>query len=291
MTKLGQLIETIKTGVKGSLEDIGKTKIPSIKIPYHYEEDSGKEGESPGAASGGLVTASGMIYHAGGGKIFAPRGSDTVPAMLTPGERVLSVADTRDYEKLLLAKNNLIDPPWSKWGPPPEIEIPPAPDWSPPWNDWPLPDPPWDKWDPPDIEIPPAPDWLPPWGDWTLPDPPWAEWDPPEIEIPSIPDISAPWEDWPEPPKFPEYAAQGGVVVSSGVQFLAKGGKTGFTPRGSDTIPAMLTPGERVLSVSQNRNYERSEVLNIPVNIDGTPIVELIIKRIGNRISVQGIKR
>lgn len=40
----------------------------------------------PGQSMGGLRTRSGVLYRSGGG--FAPRGTDTVPAMLTPGEYV-----------------------------------------------------------------------------------------------------------------------------------------------------------------------------------------------------------
>lgn len=59
--------------------------------------------------------------------------------------------------------------------------------------------------------------------------------------IKSLPKPKAPWEDWPAPPNYPafetaepSYYAKGGVVVP-------------FTPRGTDTVPAMLTPGERVV--------------------------------------------
>lgn len=46
-------------------------------------------------------------------------------------------------------------------------------------------------------------------------------------------------------------AALGGYVTASGVQYLAMGGNVYrglFRPRGTDTVPAMLTPGEGVLS-------------------------------------------
>lgn len=46
---------------------------------------------------------------------------------------------------------------------------------------------------------------------------------------------------------------RGGVVP----QYLASGGLAAFVPRGSDTVPAMLTPGERILSVDQNKNFEK----------------------------------
>lgn len=55
----------------------------------------------------------------------------------------------------------------------------------------------------------------------------------------------------------PSYAATGGLVTSTGVQYLASGGNVlPFEPKGTDTVPAMLTPGERVLSVQQNQQYE-----------------------------------
>jgi hypothetical protein len=47
----------------------------------------------------------------------------------------------------------------------------------------------------------------------------------------------------------------GGRVSSTGVQYLATGGEV-MAPRGTDTVPAMLTPGERVLNVQQNETYE-----------------------------------
>jgi hypothetical protein len=52
------------------------------------------------AAAGALITPAMVRRFAGGGAVgpWTPMGSDTVPAMLTPGERVLSVADTRAYD-------------------------------------------------------------------------------------------------------------------------------------------------------------------------------------------------
>ena len=49
-----------------------------------------------GAASGGIVTGSGIQYFAGGGNVlpFAAKGIDTIPAMLAPGEAVLNRSAT-----------------------------------------------------------------------------------------------------------------------------------------------------------------------------------------------------
>lgn len=46
-------------------------------------------------------------------------------------------------------------------------------------------------------------------------------------------------------------AATGAKVLSFGLQHLARGG---FASRGSDTVPAMLTPGELVLNAAQQKN-------------------------------------
>jgi hypothetical protein len=45
--------------------------------------------EQGGGRPAYLHAAGGMIYRAGGGSIFKPKGTDTVPAMLTPGEFVM----------------------------------------------------------------------------------------------------------------------------------------------------------------------------------------------------------
>jgi len=45
------------------------------------------------------------------------------------------------------------------------------------------------------------------------------------------------------------YAASGGYVGANGIQYLAGGGRVlGWRSRGSDTVPAMLTPGEGVVN-------------------------------------------
>lgn len=58
------------------------------------------------------------------------------------------------------------------------------------------------------------------------------------------------------------YAAMGGLVTSHGIepQYFGMGGRVlPFRPRGTDTVPAMLTPGERVLSRQQNAAYEAGQ--------------------------------
>lgn len=78
-------------------------------------------------------------------------------------------------------------------------------------------------------------------------------------EIPTSVDIqlNGHW-NMPDLPRMDDasYASDGGVVTANGVQYLGRGGNVlRFMPRGSDTVPAMLTPGERVLSVSDAKAY------------------------------------
>ncbi len=72
------------------------------------------------------------------------------------------------------------------------------------------------------------------------------------------------------------------IVTSAGVQYRALGGNIlPFHPRGSDTVPAMLTPGERVLSIDQNRalmaGASGSLVLPITLAIDGQRLAEILL--------------
>ena len=55
----------------------------------------------------------------------------------------------------------------------------------------------------------------------------------------------------------------------------------GWTPKGTDTVPAMLTPGERVLTVAQNRAYERGTVAPLPASV--RPLQITVISQIGRR--------
>jgi len=90
MTKLDELIDKISVGVGGALTNVGDTQVPTVQIPYKLVPSDEGEVDASTMAGGGLV------YAASGWK---PRGSDTVPAMLTPGERVLTVAENAVYER------------------------------------------------------------------------------------------------------------------------------------------------------------------------------------------------
>lgn len=83
---INKLNNHLQTGVtKVSTVSSGTTKEPPI----------------PGMAKGGVVE-----YMAVGGSIFKPKGSDTVPAMLTPGEFVVNKSAASANGPLLHAMNN-----------------------------------------------------------------------------------------------------------------------------------------------------------------------------------------
>jgi hypothetical protein len=66
----------------------------------------------------------------------------------------------------------------------------------------------------------------------------------------------------PENPGNPQYHAMGGTVA--------------WTPRGTDTVPAMLTPGETVIPAGRREEYVAT--VRIPVNLDGEKIAEAVVR-------------
>lgn len=65
-------------------------------------------GEAQPASSGALVTPAGLSYYARGGRVrWRKQGTDDIPAMLTAGERVLSVDQNKAFEAgVRMAKNS-----------------------------------------------------------------------------------------------------------------------------------------------------------------------------------------
>lgn len=61
------------------------------------------------AATGGQVGNNGILYRAGGGDVFQPRGTDTVPAMLTEGEYVMRKGATDYFGSKFMQKINHLD--------------------------------------------------------------------------------------------------------------------------------------------------------------------------------------
>jgi len=75
----------------------------SIVVPVEYEYGDYHPNQGGGPPT---YVPDDALYYARGGIVpqyaarglFVPKGTDTVPAMLTPGERVLSASDTRQYD-------------------------------------------------------------------------------------------------------------------------------------------------------------------------------------------------
>jgi hypothetical protein len=82
ISTLGGLPKSAADAASGMAAALGHVDVPPVVIPYSYQQ----QGAGPGAQA--------AEYHAEGGVVGfpgAPRGTDTVPAWLTPGEQVLTV--------------------------------------------------------------------------------------------------------------------------------------------------------------------------------------------------------
>jgi hypothetical protein len=90
ITNLGNILQglpkTAQDAASGMGAALATVKVPTIHVPVQFDHS----GDDPTAhaAEGGFVTAHGVSYYDMGG--FVPRGTDTVPAMLTPGEAILN---------------------------------------------------------------------------------------------------------------------------------------------------------------------------------------------------------
>lgn len=79
-----------------------------------------------------------------------------------------------------------------------------------------------------------------------------AAFDELEIHIPIIYDFPYPGVPTPDPQPRVNPVSRGGLVVPGGVQYFDRGGRVlPFLPKGTDTVPAMLTPGEIVINAAQ----------------------------------------
>jgi len=75
----------------------------SLDVQVNYDDP----GFDPSANSSGMASG-GVVYAAGG---WQTKGSDIVPAMLTPGERVLTVAQNYDYENRMRSGSSAAQAP------------------------------------------------------------------------------------------------------------------------------------------------------------------------------------
>jgi ABC-type transporter Mla subunit MlaD len=99
--ELGEILKKLPTiageAAKGMTDELANVHPPAIHVPIVFDWPNLPEGAH--AATGGYVTAAGDVQYMAQGSArvlpFRPRGSDTVPAMLTPGEGVLTTAEMR----------------------------------------------------------------------------------------------------------------------------------------------------------------------------------------------------
>jgi hypothetical protein len=100
-----ELVNVIKGDVGGALDELGRTKIPPIRVPVIIERQGDFVPDIAAVDQGVRPEVVEPVYAAAGFRVqasnvipFQPRGTDTVPAMVTPGERILSVAENHEYE-------------------------------------------------------------------------------------------------------------------------------------------------------------------------------------------------
>ncbi len=77
------------------------------------------------------------------------------------------------------------------------------------------------------------------------------------------------------------YASRGGLVTPFGIQYFKSGGNVlPFMPRGTDTVPAMLTPGEMVLTPDQQRAAFAGQPIVVvsQINLEGKQIERVVTK-------------
>ncbi len=126
----GQLFDHLPGQAKTTTDQISKElqkiQIPDINIPVTITMPDGTKVEAHAttqtfASDSGTSTIrhlakGGLVFGTQGGLIFGASGTDTVPAMLTPGERVLSVSETSAYDNLF---KDGATPPSEPVNPPP----------------------------------------------------------------------------------------------------------------------------------------------------------------------------
>ena len=105
--------ETKAAGASGSVVDqaVANSATQEVGMPQPASEEEVKKVAGQGEKPQEPVTKAkgGLIYRAAGGKApvnWTPRGTDTVPAMLTPGEYVINRSSTQRYLPILEAINN-----------------------------------------------------------------------------------------------------------------------------------------------------------------------------------------
>ena len=105
---------TIPSGGSGGGGGGGSNNVGGLTLEQFLRNNPGDPHRYPGSGNdtdpydyrGGLVMADGVRYLAGGGYVMYPKGTDTVPAMLTPGESVLTNGATQTLGLSAISKLN-----------------------------------------------------------------------------------------------------------------------------------------------------------------------------------------
>jgi hypothetical protein len=103
------IVDAIKelTRVLGGIPD---KKVVDVEFHGHHTgEWPGDDAGTSAAATGGLVGKGRVIPFTGGGPVFSPIGTDTVPAMLTPGEIVLNAAQQKNIAGAMGGRGQVAD--------------------------------------------------------------------------------------------------------------------------------------------------------------------------------------
>jgi hypothetical protein len=103
-------------GAAANTEASAQRQIAAWNSVAQAARDAATAAASVPGSGGSAVTASrgGLIYRAGGG--FTPRGTDTIPAMLSPGEFVVNASASRKFFSQLVAMNSGKAPAYRETG-------------------------------------------------------------------------------------------------------------------------------------------------------------------------------
>lgn len=95
-----RLVDAIERGLSGAIASVPALHVPVSMDPIQAPDSNP---DNPFGATGGWVTSRGIQAFGMGGRVlpFHARGSDTVPAMLTPGELVLNANQQSGVRALL----------------------------------------------------------------------------------------------------------------------------------------------------------------------------------------------
>jgi hypothetical protein len=99
----------------------------------------------------------------------------------------------------------------------------------------------------------------------------------------SIPHPEAPWADWDEVPDIERRDNRGRPEIVEPSYYAGGGTVVAFRPRGTDTVPAMLTPGERVIPRGEGGG-------KVVVELNSRWLAETVVPEIPGAVKRMGIR-